>query len=55
VERVGMRKLHLWFWRENPKERDDFGKKKSCHTWENNIKTDFQEAGQRGVDWVRLA
>jgi hypothetical protein len=26
VERVGMRKLHSWFWRENPKKRDDFEK-----------------------------
>jgi hypothetical protein len=47
VERVGMRKLHSWFWRENPKERDDF-EEKNC-TWEYNIKKDFQETGWQGV------
>ena len=27
----------------------------SCRTWEDNIKTDVQETGWQGVDWVRLA
>jgi hypothetical protein len=25
------------------------------HRWENNIKTDLQEVGCRGMDWIYLA
>ena len=54
VERVGMRKLHSWFWRKNPKERDDFEKKSFVHG-SIILKTIFKKQDSRawsGFVWL---
>jgi hypothetical protein len=56
VERGGMRKLHSWFWRENPKERDDF-EKKNLERGRIILKPIFKKQDSRswtGFVWLRF-
>jgi hypothetical protein len=40
------------FWWGNLRERDHL---EDQNRWEDNIKTDLQEAGYGGMDWIDLA
>jgi hypothetical protein len=53
VTRMGGRGMHIGFWWESQKERDQLGRHR-CR-WEGNIKIDLREIGWRGMVQIYLA
>jgi len=57
MDRGGMRKLHSWFWRQNPKERADFEKKSLVACGRIILKPIFKKQDSRawtGFVWLRF-